>query len=45
MNDNLPSHDVFLVDNYEVDSEERSSWVKIGAAWPNKDGKGFTIVI
>lgn len=34
--------DVFIVDEYKDKSgEEKSSWMRIGTAWPHKDGKGF----
>ena len=25
--------------------EKRGVWTKVGAAWPNKDGKGFSVVL
>ena len=29
---------------YRVDGEgQAANWTKIGAAWPNRDGKGFNI--
>ncbi|MHC2338185.1 MULTISPECIES: hypothetical protein [unclassified Bradyrhizobium] len=27
------------------DDGRKSTWTRIGAAWPNEDGKGFNIVI
>lgn len=38
--DNRPTHRL-----YRVDGEGKSaSWTKIGAAWPNKDGAGFSLI-
>jgi hypothetical protein len=35
-------YDVFVVENYEDKTgEEKSTWTRIGTAWPHKDGKGF----
>lgn len=34
-----PSHRLFLV----TGTGKSASWREIGAAWPNKDGKGFLI--
>lgn len=34
-----PSHRLFLV----TGSGKSASWREIGAAWPNKDGKGFSL--
>jgi hypothetical protein len=25
--------------------EKRGVWTRVGAAWPNKDGKGFNVVL
>jgi hypothetical protein len=25
--------------------DKRGVWTKVGAAWPNKDGKGFSVVL
>ena len=35
-----PTYEVFTVQD---GAEGKASWTKIGAAWPHKDGKGFTI--
>jgi hypothetical protein len=35
-----PTHRLY---NVEGDGET-SNWTEIGAAWPNKDGKGFNLV-
>jgi hypothetical protein len=32
-----PTHDIFQV----IGEKEKSRWVRVGAAWPNKDGKGL----
>ena len=34
-----PSHAVYVVQG----EGDASRWVKIGAAWPNQDGKGFSM--
>ena len=34
-----PSHAVYVVQG----DGEASRWVRIGAAWPNKDGNGFSM--
>lgn len=36
-----PTHDAFAV----AGTGRNSTWTRIGAAWPNDDGKGFNIVI
>lgn len=35
---NIPTHNVF-----SVTGDVSDNWLKIGVAWPNKDGKGFNI--
>lgn len=34
-----PSHRLFLV----TGTGKAANWREIGAAWPNKDGKGFSL--
>ena len=36
----LPSHRIYSV---MKNGDEKSTWTEIGAAWPNKDGKGFSL--
>ena len=38
-----PSHNVFTVE--DRGETEDPFWLKIGAAWPHKDGKGFNITL
>lgn len=38
---NRPSHSVYVI--HGEDKSER--WTKIGAAWPHKDGQGFSLVL
>ena len=38
-----PSHNVFTVE--DRGENEDPFWLKIGAAWPHKDGKGFNITL
>jgi hypothetical protein len=35
-----PAYEVFTV---EDGAEGKAVWTKIGAAWPHKDGKGFSL--
>jgi hypothetical protein len=35
-----PTHEIFAVKD---GTEGKSCWTKIGAAWPHKDGKGFSL--
>ena len=34
---------VFTVEEYERDDKKAKSWTKIGAAFPHKEGLGFSI--
>ena len=34
-----PTHRLYVVTN----SGDKASWREIGAAWPNKDGQGFSL--
>ncbi|MGJ4972873.1 hypothetical protein ACQR1N_31125 [Bradyrhizobium sp. HKCCYLRH1073] len=36
-----PSHDAFAVSG----EGKKATWTRIGAAWPNEDGRGYNIVI
>ncbi len=38
-NTNKPTHRLYRVDG----DGEKAKWTEIGAAWPNKDGNGFSI--
>ena len=31
--------------NAGENGEKRGVWTKVGAAWPNKDGKGFNVAL
>jgi hypothetical protein len=35
--------DVFVVEDYTKDGEEKTNWIKLGVAFENKDGKGFNL--
>ena len=37
--------DAFLVDEFEVAGEKKSTWNKIGSAWPHQDGNGYRLVL
>jgi hypothetical protein len=39
-NTNHPTHHIYAVKKF---GNNKSVWKAIGAAWPNKDGKGFSI--
>lgn len=36
-----PTHNIYVVQG----EGEAARWVKIGAAWPNQDGKGFNVAL
>jgi len=37
-------YDVYVVEDYKDKAgEDKSTWTRVGAAWPHKDGKGFSI--
>ena len=38
---NRPTHHLFVVD----DQNGKAFWTRVGAVWPNRDGKGFAIDI
>ncbi len=42
--DNKPTHNLYNVIDHgnDIDNEKRGIWTRIGAAWPNGDGKGFS---
>jgi hypothetical protein len=35
--------DVFVVEDYTKDGEEKSNWIRLGVAFENKDGKGCNL--
>lgn len=37
--------DAFLVEEFEAQGEKRSTWNKIGSAWPHADGGGYRLVL
>ena len=45
--ENKPTHFVYQVRELEQDGngDKRDFWTKIGAAWPHKDGEGFSIAV
>ncbi|HEV2817633.1 MAG TPA: hypothetical protein VGW40_10500 [Allosphingosinicella sp.] len=36
-----PTHRLFLV----TGEGEQAIWLQLGAAWPNRDGKGFSLTL
>ena len=38
-------YDALIAHEYKVGEETRTSWTKIGAAFPTADGKGFNLEI
>jgi hypothetical protein len=43
MSGERPSHRCFVVEEREGASGKEAYWLKIGSAWPHKDGKGFNL--
>ena len=39
---NTPSHEVFYVKEAKQEAAE-ARWIKVGAMWPNQDGKGYNL--
>jgi hypothetical protein len=35
--------DVYVVEDYTQGGEEKASWIRVGVAFENKDGKGFNV--
>ena len=42
---NEPLYFAYVVDEYKAGREIKSHWTRIGAVFPHKDGKGFTLCI
>lgn len=40
-NTNRPTHRVYAV--IKKEGEEKGAWLEMGAAWPHRDGKGFSV--
>lgn len=41
---NTPNHlNVFVVEEFEGKNGKARSWIKVGAAFPTRDGTGFTL--
>jgi len=38
-------YDAYTVREYQSAGETKKDWTKIGAAFPNSDGKGFRVVL
>jgi hypothetical protein len=39
-------YDVFVVDNWtNTEGTEQASWIRVGVAFPHKDGKGFNVAL
>ncbi|MBS0174311.1 MAG: hypothetical protein JSR64_09780 [Nitrospira sp.] len=41
-NNNRPFN-VYSVREYEIEGDKRSEWIRVGVAFPNRDGKGFNV--
>jgi hypothetical protein len=41
--DKAPTHEIFAVRKDSDDKNAKGFWTKIGAAWPHKDGEGFSL--
>lgn len=37
--------DAFTVREFEQNGEKKNDWLKIGVAFPHKDGKGYNILL
>jgi hypothetical protein len=37
--------DALIADESSKDRTGKTHWVRVGSAWPSKDGKGLTLVI
>jgi hypothetical protein len=44
---NIPTYIAYHVKDTAAgeNGDKRGVWTKVGAAWPNKDGKGFSVVL
>lgn len=40
---NRPTHDLYVVETFGKDGNEKSNWNRIGSAWQHADGKGFNL--
>jgi hypothetical protein len=40
-----PTATAYAVRNFEQKGKKEASWLKVGAAWMHKDGKGFDVVL
>jgi hypothetical protein len=40
---NTPTYILYHSKNTGKDKESKKVWTRIGAVWPNKSGKGFTL--
>ena len=44
--DNKPAYVAYQVkDGDQGEDRSKGHWLEIGAAWPNKDGKGYSITL
>ena len=35
--------DVYVVEDYSKEGEEKANWIRVGVAFENKDHKGFNV--
>jgi hypothetical protein len=42
---NTPRHILYHGRNTGKDKDSKKIWTRIGAAWPNKSGKGFNLTL
>jgi hypothetical protein len=35
--------DVYVVEDYTKEGEEKANWIRVGVAFENRDGKGFNV--
>jgi hypothetical protein len=43
MSGERPSHKCFVIEDREGANGKEAYWLRIGSAWPHKDGRGFNL--
>ena len=42
---NMPTHYAYIVVDPKEGSDRKATWLRVGAVWPHKSGRGFDVVI
>jgi hypothetical protein len=42
---NAPTHYAYIVVDPKEGSDRKATWLRVGAVWPHKNGRGFDVVI